>query len=235
MSSRAIIKLKVQSSADVVLVRQRAQAIAELAKFDTIKQTSFATALSEIARNSLQFASSAFVEFVVVTEGVSNYLTAVVTDNGPGIAEIRARGGQWDRSVVFDGHGIRSARKLVKQFSIECPAAGGTVVKLGIAFPARSNVTPESIASWCAGLMLQKPRNLLEEMHHRNQELVLTLDELRVAEEGNCARSANRRGRATQSGAGRKQRIAGSAREGTDRVVDGRERGVAGVQLYGVA
>jgi anti-sigma regulatory factor (Ser/Thr protein kinase) len=174
--NRSIIIIRVENNADVVLVRQRAHALAELAGFDTIKQTSFATALSEISRNALQYARAGRVDFTIEIHGAQSILVATVSDNGPGIEAIRANGGHWSRSVEFSGHGIASARKLVKNFSIECAASGGTVVKLGVPFQPGQKIPAEAIAEWMAHLVKQQPRSFLEEMQHRNQELVATLE-----------------------------------------------------------
>jgi signal transduction histidine kinase len=182
VNNRPIIQVQVRSTADVVLARQHAQTIAELARFDAIKQTSFATAISEIARNAVQFAGEARVCFGLESYGNLHFLTASVIDHGPGIAALRDRGGQWDGSISFEGHGIRSARKLVKQFSINCPPSGGTVVKLGLRFPPNFMVAPDLVSEWSRQLAAQKPRNLLEEVHHRNQELLATLDALQLKE-----------------------------------------------------
>ena len=86
MITRSILQVQVRSAADVVLARQRAQAIAEIAGFDAIKQTSFATAISEIARNAVQFAREGRVGFTIESYGNLHFLTASVIDNGPGIA-----------------------------------------------------------------------------------------------------------------------------------------------------
>jgi signal transduction histidine kinase len=180
--ARSIIQVQVRSPGDVVLARQRAQAIAELAQFDSIKQTSFATAISEIARNAVQFAGEAKVGFAIESDGALHFLTASVIDQGPGIAAVLDRGGLWDGSIVFAGEGIGSARKLVKQFSINCPPSGGTIVKLGLRFPPGVTLGPELILSWSASLAAQKPRNLVEEMHRQNQELGATLDALHLKE-----------------------------------------------------
>src|SRR5688572_24834289 len=182
MKAPPIIVIRVESTADVVLVRQRAQALAEIAGFDSIKQTSFATALSEISRNALQFARGARVEYRVENQGHQRYLAADVTDDGPGIAEVIANGGLWDRNIKFRGHGIASARKLVKLFSIYCPAKGGCSVRLGIAFDQEFTVPPDAVMKWTAELMRQQPRSMLEEMQHRNQELMVALDTLRLKE-----------------------------------------------------
>ena len=182
MTTRSILQVQVRSAADVVLARQRAQTIAEIAHFDSIKQTSFATALSEIARNAVEFAGEARVSFAIESEGNLHFLTAQVTDNGPGIAAVLEHGGHWERSISFPGHGISSARKLVKQFSINCPPSGGTVVKLGLRFPPDFIVGTELVMNWSGKLAAQKPRNLLEEMQHRNQELVATLEALKIKE-----------------------------------------------------
>src|SRR4051794_38005424 len=118
MSAPSIMVIRIETNADVVLARQRAQAIAELAGFDKIKQTSFATALSEMARNALQFAQRGRVDFTLEHQGSHHFLGATVTDAGPGIPEILANGGYWYPGMKFSGHGIASARKLVKIFSI---------------------------------------------------------------------------------------------------------------------
>jgi signal transduction histidine kinase len=182
MKAPPIIVIRVESTADVVLVRQRAQALAEIAGFDSIKQTSFATALSEISRNALQFAKGARVEYSVESHGSKRYLAAEVTDRGPGIAEVIANGGSWDRNITFHGHGIASARKLVKMFSIYCPESGGCSVRLGIPFDQEISVAADAVPKWTAELMRQQPRSMLEEMQHRNQELMVALDSLRIKE-----------------------------------------------------
>jgi len=182
MNLRPILIVRVETAADVVLVRQRAQAIAEIAGFDTIKQTSFAAALSEIVRNALQYADGGRVEFAIETLGAQTFLAASIIDRGPGISEILANGGEWNREVPFRGHGIASARKLVKILSITCPKEGGTCVRLGIPFADNDAVTPEAISTWSARLARQQPRTLLEEMQHRNQELVVALETLRRKE-----------------------------------------------------
>jgi signal transduction histidine kinase len=55
-------------------------------------------------------------------------------------------------------------------------------VKLGLRFPAGFMVGTELVMNWSGQLAAQQPRNLLEEMHHRNQELVVTLEALQLKE-----------------------------------------------------
>jgi anti-sigma regulatory factor (Ser/Thr protein kinase) len=157
MKAPPIIVIRVESTADVVLVRQRAQALAEIAGFDSIKQTSFATALSEISRNALQFAKGARVEYSVESHGSKRYLAAEVTDRGPGIAEVIANGGSWDRNITFHGHGIASARKLVKMFSIYCPESGGCSVRLGRGAEVDRRADAAAAAQHVGGNAASKP------------------------------------------------------------------------------
>jgi signal transduction histidine kinase len=173
-----LLQVTVSSGSDVVLARQRAQSLALLAGFPVNKQTSFATALSEISRNALTFAGEAKVQFSVRRIDERNYLAACVRDNGPGIRQIKEFGAKWETHVAFQGQGIASARRLVKYFSIECGSSGGTCVTLGIPFPEDAQLTPKEIAGWVEQLVAQKPRNLLEEADCRNQELLHALQEL---------------------------------------------------------
>ena len=58
-----IMSLEIRVEADVVLARQRARQIAALLGFTLLDQTRIATATSEIARNSVQYAGGGRIEF----------------------------------------------------------------------------------------------------------------------------------------------------------------------------
>ena len=60
-----LMNLEVRLELDIVLARQRARQIAGLLGFAQLDQTRIATATSEIARNTLQYAGGGRVEFSV--------------------------------------------------------------------------------------------------------------------------------------------------------------------------
>ena len=58
-----LLTVDIRLENDVVLVRQKARALAAALKFDSQDQTRIATAVSEIARNTFQYAGGGHAEF----------------------------------------------------------------------------------------------------------------------------------------------------------------------------
>ncbi len=63
------IKTANKNEYDIVLIRQNSKEIAAVLGFDQIDQIRITTAVSEIARNSLQYAGGGTIEYFIHTEG----------------------------------------------------------------------------------------------------------------------------------------------------------------------
>jgi signal transduction histidine kinase/CheY-like chemotaxis protein len=165
--------IDIRDGQDVVLARQRTRQVAELLGFDAQDQVRLATAVSEVARNALQYAGAGRAEFAAD----DRQLTVTVRDRGPGIADVRA---------VLDGRaggaGLAGARRLVDAFDIES-SPGGTVVRLGKELPRHApppgGAGAARIASELARLA---PGGPLVELQRQNRELLDALGELRDRE-----------------------------------------------------
>jgi signal transduction histidine kinase/CheY-like chemotaxis protein len=173
-----ILTLEVLREHDVVLAHQRARQIAGLLGFDPPEQTRIATAVSEIARNAVQHAGGGRAEFLVVVEPPQK-LVIRVRDRGPGIADPRALldgGGPAPR-----GMGLLGARRLMDLLEIEPGPEGGSVVRMAKVLPKRAGrVSPEVLARIGGELAPQTPESLFGELRQQNQELLRTLEELRI-------------------------------------------------------
>src|SRR6185436_6906056 len=75
---------------DVVIARQRARQLARLLDFDRRDQTWIATAVSEIARNAVEYGGGGKVAYLVDVEASPPRLSIRVSDDGPGIADLDA-------------------------------------------------------------------------------------------------------------------------------------------------
>src|SRR5487761_1507633 len=75
---------------DIVLVRKRARRLAELIGFEAQDQTRITTAVSEIARNALEYGGGGRVEFRIAGDAAPQRFEIVVADRGPGIADLDA-------------------------------------------------------------------------------------------------------------------------------------------------
>jgi len=85
--SVSLLQLALRTERDVVHARQRARELAEALGLDNQDQIRLATATSEMARNAFRYARNGKVEFVVRIEAPRR-LEVVVTDSGPGIANL---------------------------------------------------------------------------------------------------------------------------------------------------
>ncbi|WP_165227901.1 response regulator [Aquisphaera insulae] len=176
--SLPLLTLDLRLESDVVLARQRARQIAGLLSFASLDQTRIATAVSEVARNALEYGSGGKVEFHIET-GATPGLLVRIRERGPGIKGLQTILQDRYSSPTAPGVGILGARRLMDRFEVESSEAGATVT-MAKALPSRSaRLTPQELARVAAELARQAPQGLLEELQSQNQELLRILQELR--------------------------------------------------------
>jgi signal transduction histidine kinase/CheY-like chemotaxis protein len=174
-----ILTVAIRNEHDTVTVRQRSRQIARLLGFDTQDQTRIATAVSEIARNAFRYAGGGRVEFVIEGNATPQLFIINVTDEGPGIRNLKQILDGRYTSTTGMGMGIVGTRRLMDQFDIESSGTG-TRVSLKKVFPRRAGlVTPAALAVLTKEMAAEKPRDAFAEMELQNQELLRSLDELR--------------------------------------------------------
>lgn len=179
-----ILSMVLQREPDIVTVRQRARQLAELIGFDAQEQTRIATAVSEIARNALRYAGGGRAEFGVDGQRRPQLFIIVVTDQGPGIADVETiLQGQYV-SPTGMGLGIIGSRRLLDQFRIDSAPGRGTSVRLGKVLPARSRAFGASDGRRLSDALAKlEPQSPIDELQQQNQELIVALDELRRRQE----------------------------------------------------
>ena len=173
----------IRTEHDVMLTRQRARQIADLLGFDAQDQTRIATAVSEIARNAVQHARGGRVEFQLTT-GAGQSLRMLVKDKGPGIADVERLLDLSNDHPAAPGHTLRGVCRLMDAFHIETSAASGTVVTLTRLRPRwLPAIERKDVSHIMNALMQRVSEDPLAEMQRQNQELLCTLEELRVQQE----------------------------------------------------
>ncbi|HEX2689117.1 MAG TPA: ATP-binding protein [Kofleriaceae bacterium] len=125
----------VSAEDDVVRAHQTTRTIAAQLGFSSFEQTRIATAMSEMARNALTYASGGSVTFGFDDDRQA--LSIVVIDRGPGIPDIAAVLDGERRSMRGLGLGIPGARRLMDTFVIES-ATSGTRVEMTKRVPRRA-------------------------------------------------------------------------------------------------
>jgi len=181
----AIVRVEIHLAQDVVHARQRARLIAGLLGFDRQEQTRISTAVSEIARNALQYAQGGEVEYFIEGEAPAQWLAIAVRDRGPGIANLDAIFEGRYTSGSGMGLGLLGSRRLLPEhFNIDTRPGQGTTVILGRGLPPSAQpVTPAVSARIAQTLAALRAESPLEEFRTQNQELLTALELLRQRDE----------------------------------------------------
>ena len=169
----------------LTLARERARQVGELFGLDTLQRTRLVTAVSEIARNTAQYAGEGTLTFLFDTQSLhcaSQSLVAEVVDKGPGISNLQlvSQGLHRQDPAASGVTGIVGARRLVDHMVLRTPEGGGTVVTMEVALPRTSKqLTVQDITARVDELVTRKPRSAMEELEQQNREMMEALEETR--------------------------------------------------------
>lgn len=116
------------SAADIVAARQQGRALAARLGFDGSDLTVIATAISELARNILEYAQVGEILLSAVAEDGRSGIGIVARDEGHGIPDIaRALQDGYSTSRGL-GLGLPGVKRLMDEFSIVTELGKGTTV-----------------------------------------------------------------------------------------------------------
>jgi signal transduction histidine kinase/CheY-like chemotaxis protein len=164
---------------DLVLARQRARQVAGLLGLDGQDQVRVATAVSELARNALEYGGGGTVEYLLVDDGEPALLVRV-SDDGAGIADLDSVLSGRFSSGNGMGVGLVGARRLMDRFEIESEPGSGTTVtvskRLGQGAPTSQKARAELVAT----LQNEQLGGPFVELQRQNQELISALAELQA-------------------------------------------------------
>ncbi len=123
-----LAQMTLSAETDALTARRLAQHAGELAGLSALDRTHLATAVSEIARNAVQYAGGGTVSCRITDYGESQYVEFRVEDTGPGIERLDdVLEGRY-RSHTGMGIGIFGSRKICTRFHIDTKQGAGTTV-----------------------------------------------------------------------------------------------------------
>ncbi|TWO69974.1 ATPase [Caenimonas sedimenti] len=170
----------------MITVRDRARQMGELFGLDDVQRTRFVTAVSEIARNTVQYATEGTATFLfdAGASGGAQSVVAEIRDSGPGIKDLAAVLAGRPRADGSVRLGIAGSRRLVDALSVECPPEGGTVVTISMeTHRGFRRIGGSDLAALIDKLARRRPQTPLEELEHQNREMLEALDALRAREQ----------------------------------------------------
>ena len=121
-------RVRVATDKDIVEARQLARALAEELGFSAGDATVVATAVSELARNIVDYAPPGEMTVRLVSNGERKGLVLIATDNGPGISDIALAMRDGFSTAGRLGLGLPGVRRLMDDFEIVSQPGQGTRV-----------------------------------------------------------------------------------------------------------
>jgi signal transduction histidine kinase len=168
---------------DIALLRDRTRQVGQLFGLDKLGCTRFVTAVSEIARNTVEYAGEGSLTFVFRPDelpGGGQYVAAELSDQGPGIADLP---GVLAGRLNAKGRvplGLSGCRRLADRFDVVNRAEGGTLVTIEMKLPRGApRLLASDLASRADQLARREPRTAQEELEQQNREMLLALQSLR--------------------------------------------------------
>ena len=112
-------RIELTAESDVVAAPQRGRELAREIGFASVDQTRLATAISELARNVIQYAAEGVCLIRDQSDRQASRIQVVVEDYGPGIANIDEAMRQGYSTARGLGAGLPGTKRLVHEFDIE--------------------------------------------------------------------------------------------------------------------
>jgi serine/threonine-protein kinase RsbT len=123
-------RVTINRDVDIVTARQIGRQMAAEAGFSGSDLTMIATAISEVARNIVEYAERGEVRLEMASKHGRKGIVVVASDDGPGIADIEQAmqdGFSTGRSL---GLGLPGARRLMDEFEIVSEPGKGTTITM---------------------------------------------------------------------------------------------------------
>lgn len=124
--------IQIDGLADIIRARQSVRDTAHALGMTLADQTRIATSVSELTRNIIQYAGKGTV--TITGEKNKGYvrIRVVVSDNGPGIADIEEALGDGFSTSGGLGMGLPGVKRLVEDFEIKSRPGHSTTVSIAV-------------------------------------------------------------------------------------------------------
>ncbi len=122
------VSVPIRSDLDILSARQQGRQMTAGIGFSNVDQVATATAISELARNIVQYARTGEIVLSLVQQEGKRGIMIVARDQGPGIADLDLvlQGGYSSSGSL--GLGISGTRRLMDDFEIASEVGKGTTV-----------------------------------------------------------------------------------------------------------
>jgi serine/threonine-protein kinase RsbT len=120
------VQLELRTEEDIGRARTAARELAAQASFSVTGQTRLVTAVSELARNIVQYAKEGRIELAVTSAPAG--IEIIAADDGPGIGNLDDIFAGNHRSKLGMGLGLCGVKRLAQRFEVKTRPGEGTTV-----------------------------------------------------------------------------------------------------------
>ena len=124
------IRVAIDRDIDIVAARQKGREVAARIGIAGTDLTLIATAISEVARNIVEYAGSGEVRIGAIAKGGRTGVMVVASDQGPGIPDIELALRDGFSTGKSLGLGLPGARRLMDEFDIVSEVGKGTTITM---------------------------------------------------------------------------------------------------------
>lgn len=122
------LRIPILSEVDIVTARQRGRALAAQLGFGSSDQALIATAISELARNILQYAGRGEVDIAIDQRDGRRGIGVVAVDDGPGIPDLKRALEDGFSTAKGLGLGLPGTKRIMDEFDLTSEVGKGTRV-----------------------------------------------------------------------------------------------------------
>lgn len=124
------VRVPIRSDADIIAARQQGRALAAQTGFSSTDQALIATAISEVARNIVEYAKPGEIVVTVISHSSKRGICVLARDDGPGIPDIALALQDGYSTSKSLGLGLPGARRLMDEFEITSEVGKGTTITM---------------------------------------------------------------------------------------------------------
>lgn len=128
--SGASRRIRISADVDIVAARLAARTLAAEIGFSAAEMVMIATAVSEIARNIVEYAKPGEMHIAPAVNGHERGLEIVASDHGPGIADVAQAMEDGFSTGRGLGIGLPGSRRLMDDFEIHSQLGKGTIITM---------------------------------------------------------------------------------------------------------
>ena len=150
-----IAKVTLDNEMDLILAHKRSMKLAEIAGLSLSAQTTFATAVSEVARNTIESGKSGCLVLNVETDQREKYIVACVKDEQP---------------VGKSREGLEYAKRLVNKYNVSTKGAE-TSIELFYYISPSFKIDINKLDEWRRFFRNEPPISAYEELKRKNEQL----------------------------------------------------------------